>query len=330
VVARPVGFVSEGIRIAGDRWDPPSGGSRGVVLLLHGGGQTRHSWRRTGERLALLGWSAVAVDARGHGETDWDPDQDYSHHAMVDDLNAIVAQLGEPPVLVGASMGGNTALLAQGRNPALGRALVLVDITPKMEPAGIRHIFEFMTAAPDGFVSLEDAADAIAAYNPNRPRPANLSGLKKNLRFRDGRWHWHWDPAFMKIRDEARRELGDDTPPDLGPARPDMFRDAATMTADELAAEAERTIQADLLRSAARAIRVPVLLVRGKQSDIVSEEGAAELLELVPHAEYVDVTGAGHMVAGDDNDVFAGRLGDFLDRLPPLPAQVAPAPRQAL
>ncbi|MDT3443453.1 MULTISPECIES: alpha/beta fold hydrolase [unclassified Pseudofrankia] len=304
-----------GLRLAGDRWDPPAGDSHGVVLLMHGGGQTRHSWRRTGERMAELGWTAIALDARGHGDSDWDPEQDYSHVAMADDLGEIVRQLGEPPILVGASMGGITALVAQARDPGLGRALVLVDITPRIEPAGIKHIFEFMTSAPNGFADLEEAAEAIAAYNPNRKRPPSQEGLKKNLRLRDGRWHWHWDPAFMKIREEARRELGHDVLEADGPGA----SGGADVASEDFLAEAERAIQSDRLRDAARSIRVPVLLVRGKQSDIVSEEGAAELLALIPHAEYVDVTGAGHMVAGDDNDVFAGRLGDFLARLPALP-----------
>ncbi|ONH31399.1 alpha/beta hydrolase [Pseudofrankia asymbiotica] len=310
-VQQQVSFEVAGLRLAGDRWDPPAGDSRGVVLLMHGGGQTRHSWRRTGERMAELGWTAIALDARGHGDSDWDPEQDYSHVAMADDLGEIVRQLGEPPILVGASMGGITALVAQARDPELGRALVLVDITPRIEPAGIKHIFEFMTSAPNGFANLEEAADAIAAYNPNRKRPPSQEGLKKNLRLRDGRWHWHWDPAFMKIREEARRELGHDV------LEADVH---GTPGGDEeFLREAERAIQSDRLRDAARSVRVPVLLVRGKQSDIVSDEGVAELLTLIPHAEYVDVTGAGHMVAGDDNDVFAGRLGDFLARLPALP-----------
>jgi len=349
-VQEQVEFDVAGLRLAGDRWDPPAGEHRGVVLLLHGGGQTRHSWRRTGERMAAHGWSAIALDARGHGDSAWDPARNYSHLAMADDLDEIVRQLGEPPVLVGASMGGITALVAQARAPRLGRALVLVDITPKLEPAGIRHIFEFMTSAPDGFGSLEEAADAIAAYNPNRKRPANLDGLKKNLRLRDGRWHWHWDPAFMQIREEARRELGDDVLEPAAPPAPGGLgvvgaADTAAVSAagsgaaavgtagsgaaagsdtggpdaDEFVRKADLAVQSDNLRAAARSVRVPVLLVRGKQSDIVSEEGAAELLALIPHAEYVDVAGAGHMVAGDDNDVFAGRLGDFLDKLPPPP-----------
>ncbi|ONH61447.1 alpha/beta hydrolase [Frankia sp. CcI49] len=304
ILREQVSFDGAGVRLAGDRWDPPGGERRGFVLLLHGGGQTRHSWQRTGERLAGLGWAAISVDARGHGDSEWAPDGDYSHRSLVADVGAIARQLDEPPVLVGASMGGMAALVAQSEDPGLGRALVLVDITPRIEPAGTDKIFAFMSSAPDGFASLEEASDAISAYNPHRKRPTNLEGLKKNLRHRDGRWFWHWDPAFMTIRDEAERG----------------FSELATKRA---AHPAEAVVpapsaQPELLYDAARAIRVPALLVRGRQSDIVSEEGAAELLQLIPHAEYVDVTGAGHMVAGDDNDVFAGRLGGFLDRLPPL------------
>ncbi|MBX6388752.1 MAG: alpha/beta hydrolase [Frankia sp.] len=301
-------------RLVGDRWDPAGSlPRRGLVLLLHGGGQTRHSWRRTGERVAALGWSAVALDARGHGDSDWDPRGDYGHQALAADLNAAIEQLGEKqPVLVGASMGGITALMAQAANPQLGRALVLVDITPRIEPEGVKNIFRFMTSAPDGFASLEDAADAIAAYNPHRPRPTNLEGLKKNLRLRDGRWYWHWDPAFLRLRDEARRDLAADA--GGGNGGDSVF---PRVDYETIADEAREMAERDGLRDAARRIKVPTLLVRGRHSDIVSDEGVAELLQLIPHAEYVDVSNAGHMVAGDDNDVFAGRLGDFLDRLPP-------------
>lgn len=299
-----VSFDGAGVRLAGDRWEPVAGPSRGVVLLLHGGGQTRHSWRRTGERLARLGWAAVAVDARGHGDSDWAPDGNYGQRVLATDVEAVVGQLDEPPVLVGASMGGMTALVAQAADPRLGRALVLVDITPRMERAGTEKIFEFMSSAPDGFATLEEASEAISAYNPHRRRPASLEGLKKNLRERDGRWYWHWDPAFMSVRAEADRA---------------MSGQAAREVAGGDGASAPMTVpDPSPLYTAAREIRVPTLLVRGRQSNVVSEEGVAELLQLIPHAEYVDVSGAGHMVAGDDNDVFAGQLGGFLDRIPPL------------
>jgi pimeloyl-ACP methyl ester carboxylesterase len=153
-----------------------------VVLLLHGGGQTRHSWHRTARSLAGQGWSAVALDARGHGDSQWAPDRDYSIDALVADLAAVVTELGERPVLVGASMGGMTALVGQGERGDLARALVLVDIVPRIEPEGAKRIMDFMTARPDGFGSLEEVADAVRAYNPHRARPVSPEGLRKNVR----------------------------------------------------------------------------------------------------------------------------------------------------
>ncbi len=156
-----------------------------------------------------------------------------------------------------------------------------------MEEAGRNRIGEFMMERMEsGFASLDEVADAIQRYNPHRPRPTNLSGLEKNLRRgADGRWYWHWDPAFISGRlggsDETRASLVDPT----------------------------------RLQAAARGIHVPTLLVRGRQSDLLSEEGARELLELVPQAEYVDVAGAGHMVAGDRNDAFNDAVVSFLDEV---------------
>jgi pimeloyl-ACP methyl ester carboxylesterase len=266
-------------KIVGDRWE---GTGRGSVVLLHGGGQTRHSWFRTAAALAAAGWDALAVDARGHGDSDWAPDGDYGLTALADDLDRVVQQLSEVPVLVGASMGGMTAMVGQGERGGLARALVLVDIAPRMEPAGIRRIVEFMSANPDGFATLEEVADAVHAYNPHRRRPPTPDGLRKNVRLgADGRWRWHWDPAFLRIGDEPSRAAG-----------------------------AERA------QAAAARVRVPTLLVRGAESDIVSDAGAAELLELIPGAQHVDVSATGHMVAGDDNDVFTRRVGEFLDGLP--------------
>jgi non-heme chloroperoxidase len=280
-VPRPERFAYEGagVGLVGERW--VSDRSRGVVVLLHGGGQTRHSWARTAERLVAVGWTAITVDARGHGDSDWHPAGDYMLDGFVDDLLALLATLEETPVLIGASLGGITALVAAGENPTSARGLVLVDVVIQLEPEGVDRILEFLTAHRDGFVSLEDVADAIAAYNPIRRRPQNLDGLMKNVRrHADGRWYWHWDPAFIRIGDEPQRQ-----------------------------------VDPDRLRAAAAKLRIPTLLVRGAQSDVVGDEGMADMLALVPSAESVDIAGAGHMVAGDDNDVFASRLEAFLDRL---------------
>jgi non-heme chloroperoxidase len=273
-------FVGAGVRLAGERWAGEEG--RPSVVLLHGGGQTRHSWGRTALRLSEHGWTAVALDARGHGMSEWAPDKDYSLDAFVADLVAFIATLDQPPVLVGASLGGITALTAAGEHPGVARGLVLVDVVVEVEPRGVERIRDFMTAHPEGFGSLEEVADAIAAYNPVRRRPRNLDGLRKNVRLGpDGRWHWHWDPAFMRIDDEPQRR-----------------------------------IDPDRLRRAAAAVTIPTLIVRGVQSDVVSESGLKDMLRRIPAARAVDVSGAGHMVAGDDNDVFANALEGFLEALP--------------
>ena len=269
-------FQRDGLSLVGDLWRAAR--PRGTVVLLHGGGQTRHSWHRTGQRLGAAGWTVLSMDARGHGESGWAPDRDYSMEALVADLRAVLASLDHRPVLVGASMGGSTALVAQGTDPELALGLVLVDIVPRIEPAGVARIAAFMSARPDGFASLDEVAETIRAYNPHRRRPPTEQGLRKNVRQgTDGRWYWHWDPAFLLRGDEPARS--------------------------------ERR---ERMAAAAQAIRVPTLLVRGKQSDVVSDEGVAELRSLIPHAQLADVREAGHMVAGDDNDVFTEKLVDFL------------------
>jgi pimeloyl-ACP methyl ester carboxylesterase len=273
----PVGEVALAADAFGDPADPP-------VVLLHGGGQTRHSWGSTAADLGRSGWYAVTVDLRGHGQSDWSPDHAYGLDRFSGDVVRVVEYLGRPPVLIGASLGGNASLAALGHFPELALGLVLVDVSPFLQPAGTNRIRAFMTArAAEGFGSLEEVADAIAAYLPHRPRPRRLDGLRKNLRQADGRWYWHWDPAFLR------------SPTDQ-PVQRNTLVDPARLGA------------------AATSLRVPTLLVRGGASDVLGIEDAVRFLELVPHAEFATVAGAHHMVAGDDNAVFEEVLGDFLER----------------
>jgi pimeloyl-ACP methyl ester carboxylesterase len=267
----------------GNRDDQP-------VVLLHGGGQTRHSWDNSARLLAAAGWYALTVDLRGHGDSDWSPDGVYSLETYAADVTTLAAELGTKPALVGASLGGMASLLAVGEaDTDIAAGLVLVDIAPNVEPAGVERIRAFMRQGLDGFATLDDAADAIASYNPHRPRPTDLSGLTKNLRLReDGRWYWHWDPRFMDLQHVDGAGL-----------------DGLPST---------RMVPTARLEEAARRLRLPTLLVRGASSDLLSEEGAAAMRELVPHAEQVDVAGAGHMVAGDRNDRFNTAVVDFLER----------------
>jgi len=268
-----------GITLAGDTWGDPNGR---LVVLQHGGGQTRHAWKGAGETLGDAGYYVVAFDARGHGDSDWAHPDAYGSDHMVDDLRCVIEVLGgDKPILVGASMGGGTSLIAVGEGKVDAAALVLVDMAPRIEPEGRREIQAFMNQKPEGFDSLEEVAEAIANYQPHRPRPRTLDGLAKNIRLgADGKYHWHWDPARRFAR-----------------AGTSEYRDRLSAAADNLT--------------------LPTLLVRGGLSNVLSEEGAQSFLQQCPHAEYVRVDKAAHMVAGDRNDNFAGAVIEFLGRIAP-------------
>ena len=246
------------------------------VVLLHGGGQTRAAWGGAVAEGARRGFHMISADLRGHGESGWSPEADYGMAAHAADVAAITRELGRPPFVVGASLGGMAGLAyAAAGQPLAGR--VLVDIAPTVNPAGTAQILAFMHSAPDGFASVDEAADAVAGYLPHRTRPKDTSGLMKNLRLReDGRYHWHWDPRMFS---EGR-----------GPRDTDGLRDAA------------------------RDLKVPTLLVRGRLSEVLSQAGVDDFLSLVPHAEFADIAGADHMVAGDRNDAFNAATFDFLER----------------
>lgn len=270
----------DGLKLAKERWTGIP--SAAQILYLHGFGQTRQAWGPTAVRLAQAGYGGVAVDGRGHGESDWNPsDRPYSMEQFVEDAIGLASAETPRPVLVGASMGGLLGLLAEGESErGLFSALVLVDITPRWETQGVERILDFMGAHPEGFASLDAAADAIASYLPHRRRrktPGELTSLL--VRHTDGRWRWHWDPRLL----------------------------------DEVAREGAR-YQARLMQAATR-VRVPTLLISGGLSDLVSDATVEEFLALVPHADHVRIAGATHMVAGDRNDAFTGAILHFLNAL---------------
>jgi pimeloyl-ACP methyl ester carboxylesterase len=275
---------ADGNRLVGSEMGPAGR----PVLLLHGGGQTRHAWARTARHLAEEDWHAVALDQRGHGDSEWPGDGAYAFSDFGRDVVAVARRIaeeqGRKPIAIGASLGGIASLWAMGEpgDPALA-GLVLVDIVPRMDPRGVDHVQGFMRArAVDGFASVEEAAEAVAAYLPHRPKPTSLDGLKKNLRHHpDGRWRWHWDPRFLD-----------------GPRSVNTNWEAT-----------ERR-----LTSTVAHLPVPTLLVRGGSSELVTPEAAREFVAMAPGAEYVDVADARHMVAGDRNDVFAAAILDFLGR----------------
>ncbi|MGR4894365.1 alpha/beta hydrolase [Stenotrophomonas sp. ATCM1_4] len=268
---------AHGATLAATRWP----GKRPPILFAHGFGQTRGAWTSTAEALNAAGYAALSHDARGHGGSDWNAaDLPYHGEQFTDDLIVVAGELSRPPVLVAASMGGLFGLMAEARWPGLFSAMVLVDITPRWETRGVERILAFMSAHPEGFASLEAAADSIATYMPHRPRKSE-DALRALLRpTTDGRWSWHWDPRLVQ----------------------------------ELARDSEQ--HQDAIADAARRVQCPLLLISGGRSDLVSPQTVEEFMTLVPHAQHVHLPEATHMVAGDDNNAFTAAVLNYLDALP--------------
>jgi len=246
------------------------------LILLHGMGQTCHTWDFFSAAMSPQ-FHVLAFDQRGHGDTDWAPDRNYSRSAMVSDVAAFTQALGlERFFLAGMSMGGMNSLCFAADYPQSVEALVVVDIGPRIEKEGVRHIRDFMSNHTE-FSDLDEAAAVIHRFNPRRP----LEAIRKftcvyNLKqLPSGKWTWKYDTYF---RDGHR-------PPDA-------------QMHDQLAA-------------AARRIKCPTLLVKGAESDVFSLEGARELQQLVPDSQFALVAKAGHSVMGDNPAGFESAVRDF-------------------
>jgi pimeloyl-ACP methyl ester carboxylesterase len=270
-----------GVRLAADTFgdsDAP------IVLMLHGGGQTRHAWHATATSVVDAGWRSITVDLRGHGESTRPRPPAYALEDFAEDVRALITQIPRPAIVIGASLGGIAGLLALTEPPAAPAAgLVLVDVAHRFQPQGGGRIVSFMEQNPEGFASLSDAADAVAAYLPQRPRPDDITGLRHNLRREAGRWKWHWDPEVLS---QARTLIHD-----------------PTQLTDRLTLAATRLCQ-------------PCLLVRGAESDVLTTAIAREFIELAAHATVAEVQGAGHMVAGDNNEAFTAAIREWLATFP--------------
>lgn len=268
------------LTLVADEWNHDADtGDKPTILMLHGGGQNRFSWKNTGQILADSGFHVIAMDSRGHGDSDRSPTANYAVDTLCEDTLQVIYQIGRPVALVGASMGGLTGMLtAHEAGPELVTKLVLVDVVPRYEKTGSSRVRDFMMTNVSGFDSLEAAADAVAAYLPHRTRPRSPEGLKKNLRLVGDRWYWHWDPAFM------------------------------TAPGDDPFARTEQ------LEQAVMNLQIPILLIRGKLSDVVSTEGVQDFLQKVPRAQFVELSDAGHTAAGDDNDAFTDAVVRFVNQ----------------
>lgn len=270
---RTITLPGDGLRLVadaiGDQDAPP-------ILFLHGGGQSRHSWRNAARRVAEAGYLGITIDMRGHGDSDWAPDGAYGLEIMASDLCHVLRALDRPAGLVGASRGGQVALGAAAAEPARTRLVLLADVGPHIDRQGVAPIRDFMERSMRGFDSVEAAAQALDGL-PGRRRAVDADTLPRALRHgMDGKLYWRWDPRT---------------------ALPG-FLDADRETA--------------LMERAASAVHCPVLLVRAEHSDVLTDEGVKAFRRLTPQLRVTMAPGVGHMFTNDQNDAFALPLLDFL------------------
>lgn len=275
--ARRIRVPGGGLDLVADAYGDPAASP---VCFFHGGGQSRRSWAGSARRVAEAGYYGLTFDLRGHGESDWSTDGDYLLEAFGRDVEAILDRLDRPVVLVGASRGGQSALIGGSRRPDIVRLIMLADVAPLMDDSGVDDIRAFFRASDEGFASLDAAADALHRHL-GQPRLANVSGLAKSMRTQDGRLFWHWDPR--------------------------------TTAPEFLHPPSERAA----LEAAARRVATPVVLVKAALSGILSDESVRHFQMLTPHLQVEVAHGVGHMFTGDQNDAFAQRLLRHLaERLP--------------
>jgi pimeloyl-ACP methyl ester carboxylesterase len=254
--------VLDGIRLHYLDWGTAA---RPPVLFLHGGALNAHTWDAV--CLALRGrYHCLALDQRGHGDSEWSPVMDYGPEAHVRDLEAFVEHraLGRF-ILVGQSMGGLNAFVYATRHSARLAGLVVVDTGPGVRLAGVQRIIDFVghTAEID---SLEEFIGKAAAFNPRRDPRLLRASLRHHLRrLPNGKW----------TRKHDMRHL--------------LNSDASALV-ERIRAywkHAER-------------VTCPTLVVRGGLSDTFFDEDADQFACTLPDARWVRVEGAGHTVQGDN------------------------------
>lgn len=265
------------MELAGEAYGEPAAPP---VLFFHGGGQSRNAWLGSARTLGDAGYYAISFDLRGHGDSDWAPDGDYHVEAFARDVETLLTQFSRPVTLVGASRGGQAALIGGARHPDKVRLIMLADVAPDMPDDQIDGIRRFFAEGSQGYESLDAAADALSR-NLKQKRVADATRLARSMRQdATGRWHWHWDPLT------GREEF-------LHPP-----------------SENEAVLKAAAMVSS------PLVMVRAELSHLVDDRNTARFKALAPQLQVMTAKGVGHMFTADRNDEFAERLLEQLSRYP--------------
>lgn len=247
-------------------------------VCLHGGAQTAHSWDDFAP-LMRNDYHVYALDQRGHGDSDWAANGDYSRRTQSEDVAAFVAALGLAPfILAGLSMGGINAITYAAQYPENVRALIIVDVGPEIEARGRENIQSFISQI-DELDSFEAFIERAHRFNPRRSLENLRQRLAHNLRqLPSGNWTWKFD----------QKRLGAGVRSGLGPAG--LWEDV-------------------------RKIRCPTVTIRGAESDILAPAAAERMQAAIPNSYVAVVPGAGHSVMGDNPAGFAATVQEFLSTL---------------
>jgi pimeloyl-ACP methyl ester carboxylesterase len=246
------------------------------VVLLHGITGHARVWDHLAARL-LPGRRVLALDQRGHGDSDPAPDDDYRVGSMADDVAAFAGSLRLPRfALVGHSMGGRIAIKYAADHAARLERLVIIDIGPDINLAGLQRVRDMMAKSPERIESLDWAVEYIRRANPRQDvdmlRERVRHGLK---RLPDGELTWKYAKGLRDMMREGRRDA------------------------------------VDLWEPLPR-IPCPTLIVRGAESDILSPEVAKKMAERLPDGRVVEIEGAGHTVPADRPEEFVRQIRAFL------------------
>ena len=249
---------------------------RRPMLLLHGGSQTAHSWDEFSREMRR-DYRVIALDQRGHGDSEWSRAGIYTARAQTQDVHRFVNLLGlERIILIGLSMGGRNSIMYAGMHPERIDRLVIVDVGPEIMKKGGRNIRRF-TSSADILPTFDDFIDRAHQFNPRRPIEQLRERLSWNLRqLPDGRWTWKYDRRFRGRRQRSAYQE------DLWPY--------------------------------VRRIKAPTLIVRGGESDILSDRQAKRLQKAIPGCALTVVEKAGHTVPGDNPPAFRKAVTDWLER----------------
>ena len=250
------------------------------IVLLHGGHQSAHSWDLVSLHLAQR-YRVLALDQRGHGDSEWARDVTYSNHEMSLDAEAFIAAMGlQRPVLMGHSMGGRNTMLLTRRNQALLRAAVIVDVGPELSEKGRAAIAGFVQGNQE-FDDLEHFVRNVRQYDPYRSREHIERTVKYNMLERaDGKY-------VSKC--------------DSNPRRLNIARGSGPLE--------------NITLDDATAFDLPVLLVRGANSNILAPDAAERFAAALPQGRLVTVPDCGHNVHGQNTKGFIGAVGGFLESL---------------